>query len=139
MAITHTSFHTFRIVTQLMDNLVGMQANLRRNAQRWAAMATAQSPDIATLATYMHDGATTCQTRLSWILTYKNTSPNWPAVTAMFAALGGNIAEATTLYAQLKAVADQLANASITSYAQATTACNSILANVQAPDTLWSE
>lgn len=139
MTISYAKFHTFRVVEQIMSNMVGLQRDMRGNALTWKAMATAQSPDVTILAQFMHDAAASYNTRLGWLLTYKNTSPNWSAVTAMYLALGGDIAEATTLYTQMKAVADQLAAAMLTTYAQITSACDQILAAVQAPDSLWPE
>ena len=139
MTIAQTAFHTFRVVNQLQQNLVGLQRDMRSNAVAWRAMATAQSPNVATLAQFTKDAATSYQTRLGWVLTYKNTSANWPAVTAMLTALGGNITDATTLYTQMKAVADQLAAANLTTFAQISTACDQILSAVQAPDSIWPE
>jgi len=137
--IAQTAFHTYRVMNQLQQNLTGLQRDIRSNAVAWKAMATAQSPDVATLAQFAKDAAASYETRLGWVLTYKNTSPNWPAVTAMFTALGGNIADATTLFTQMKAVADQLGAATLTTYAQISAACDQILAAVQAPDSLWPE
>jgi hypothetical protein len=139
MAITLTKFHVFRVLNQLMANLVGVQSDMLRNAKSWKAMATAQSPDITTLATFMRDAAGEYQRRLQWVADYRNTSPNWAAVSAMFQALGGDPTEATTMYQQMKNVADQLAAASITTYAQATSACNQIIAAITPPDSLWPE
>ena len=139
MTITYTKFATFKVVNQLMSLLTGMQRDMRNNAITWGVMATNQSPDVATLAGYMTSAALSYQTLLGRVLTYKNSNPNWPAVTAMYTALGGDITEATTLYTQLKNVADQLAAASLTTYAQITTACNQITAAVQVADSLWPE
>lgn len=139
MAIAQTKFHVLRVLMQIDQNFTGLQRDMRNNANSWKAMANAQSPDITTLVSFMHDAATSYQTRLAWLANYKNTSPNWTAVTAMYTALGGDIAEATTLYNQMKAVADQLAVAVINTYADAISTCDQILAAVQAPDTLWPE
>lgn len=139
MAITLTKFHIFRVLNQIMSNLVGLQRDIVNNANTWKAMATAQSPTIVLLAQAMRDAATEYQRRLQWVADYKNNNQNWPAVSTMFQALGGDPAEATTMYQQMKTVADQLAAASIVTYAQATNACNQILAAVAAPDSLWPE
>ena len=139
MAISYTGFHTFRVLNQIMGNLVQLQRDMVNNAHAWAGMAQNQSPDIATLVQFMRDAASSYETRLGWILTYKNTSPNWTAVTNMFTALGGNIADATTLYTQMKTVADGLTAATLNTYADVTNACNQIIAAVTPPDTLWPE
>jgi uncharacterized membrane protein YdcZ (DUF606 family) len=137
MAITLTKFHIMRVLNQIMSNLVGLQHDMVFNANAWKAMAQAQSPDIAKLASFM-TGSEYLR-RLQWIADYKNNNPNWPAVTAMYQALGGDPAEATTLYTQMKSVADQLAAANITTYSQVINISNQILAAVQPPDSLWPE
>lgn len=139
MTISYSKFMTFKVLNQITTNLTGLQLDMRANAQAWSVMATNQAPDMVTLAKFMSDAAASYQSRLGWILNYKNTNPNWPAVTAMYTALGGDITEATTLYTQMKNVADQLAAATLTTYAQVTSACNQILGAVQAPDSLWPE
>ena len=139
MTISQTTFHTLRVVQQIMGRLVQMQADMNGNARTWIAMANAQNPDVATLAKFMTDSGTEYNRKLAEILTYKNTNPNWPAVVAMFTAMGGVPADAVTLYTQLKAIADGIGSAQLTSYAQIITACNQITAAVQMPDSVWFE
>jgi hypothetical protein len=139
MSITYSAFQTLRVLNQIMQNMTGLQHDMVANANTWNAMAVAQNPDALTIAQYMHDAAASYETRLGWVLNYRNTSPNWNAVAAMYAALGGVGADVVTLYNEMKAVADALSVASITTYPQIQTACGQITAAVQAPDSLWPE
>lgn len=139
MAIAYSGFQTLRVLNQIMTNIVGLQHDMVSNANTWNTMATAQTLSAATIAGYMSSAAASYETRLGWMLNYKNTSPNWNAVAAMYAALGGVGADVVTLYNEMKAVADGLSGATLTTYAQITSACNQILAAVAAPDSLWPE
>lgn len=139
MAISQTSFHVFRVLNQIMQNMIGLQHDMVSNANTWLTMANAQSPAASVIVGYMKDAATAYETRLGWVLNYKNTSPNWTAVVNMYVALGGVTTDATNLYTQMKAVADGLNTATLTDYPSIITACNQIISAVNAPDSLWPE
>jgi hypothetical protein len=139
MAIAYSGFHTLRVLNQIMSNMVGLQHDMVANANTWNAMAVAQNPPALTIAGFMSSAAASYETRLSWVLNYRNTSPNWNAVAAMYAALGGVGADVVTLYNEMKAVADGLTAATLTTYPQIQAACGQILAAVAAPDSLWPE
>lgn len=141
MAITYTKFHVIRVLFQIERNLTGMQRDMRNNALTWKSMAQAQSRTVETIRTFMTDAGASYQERLEWIRSYRDTSPNWTAVTTMYSALGGDMAEATTLYQEMKSIADRLVNQAplITTYAQIINGCDQILADVQPPDSLWPE
>jgi len=139
MAISQTPIHVLRVLLQIEQNLVGLQRDMLSNANAWLAMANAQIPDAPTITQYMKDAASSYETRLGWILNYKNTSPNWNSVVAMYTALGGNVNDATTLYTQMKTVADGITNATLGTYASIITACNQIISAVNPPDSLWPE
>lgn len=141
MAITLTSLHIQRIVKQIVDNMVGLHGDIRANALTWKAMAQAQNPSANAIKQFMTDASSSYSTRLEWLTTYRNTDPNWPAVKAMFIAMGGDMDEAVSMYTELKAVVDGLVAGlpNISTYANIINACNQITAAVQAPDSLWPE
>lgn len=139
MSISYSGFHTLRVLNQIMTNMVGLQHDMVANASTWNTMATVQTLTASQIAQYMTDAAASYHTRLAWVLNYKNTSPNWNAVAAMYTALGGIGADVVTLYNEMKAVADGLAAATLTTYPQIQTACAQIQAAVAAPDSIWPE
>jgi len=141
MAITLTKFHIIKVLFQIERNLTGLHYDMRSNALKWKTMAQAQTPAVTVIRQFMADAGASYQTRLEWVRAYRDGSPNWTAVRNVYTALGGDPAEATTLYAEMKVIADQLVAQApaLSNYSQIVAACDQISAAVQAPDSLWPE
>lgn len=139
MAIPVTALHILRLLLQADQNLSGLQRDMRNNALSWKAAAQAQSVPVGALAQWMNDAATQYQTRLGWITTAQANTANWAALGTMFTKLGGSSADFNNTVNPLTAVANQLGPADKSSYAAINTACDQIIAAINAPLSLWPE
>lgn len=139
MAIPVTSLHILRLLLQVDQNLSGLQRDMRQNAQTWKAQAQTQTVPVDTLATWMNDAATAYQTRLGWITTAQADATNWAKLASMWTKLGGTAQEFTDTISPMSAVANQLGPAQKTTYAQIVSACDQIIAAINAPLSLWPE
>lgn len=139
MPIPTTSLDISRAIDQVVDNLNGLQRDIRSNAIAWRAAAQAQSVPVATLAQWMNDAAAEYQKRLGWIATLRADAVNWPLVSAMWVQRGGTAADFTSKVNPMTAVANQLGPAPKTTYAQIIAGCDQIIAAINAPFSLWPE
>ncbi len=139
MSIPLTNIHKSRVVDQIVQNLIGLQNDMVRNAATWRAMAVAQSPPLATLQQFMHDAAASYQTRLGWVTTLRNDSVKLQRFIDEITLRGWTQADITDVLNPLITVANQLAGAGLATYAACITACDGITAAVDKPDSLWPE
>lgn len=139
MAIPVTSIDILGLVLQANQNLRNLQRDMRNNALSWRASAVAQSAPVQILAQYMNAAATAYQTRLGWIATAQADSTNWALVSAMWTKLGGTAADFSNKVNPLTAVANQLGPIDKSTYIAIISACDQILAAVNAPLSLWPE
>jgi hypothetical protein len=139
MAIPTTNVQILNLLIQAMQNLNGLQRDMNANATAWKAQAVAQSVPLATLAGFMNTAATSYQTRLGWLVTAQANTTLWAQLGAMWTKLGATQADFDNLVTPLTAVANQLGPADKSSYAAISTACDSILAAVNAPVSLWPQ
>ena len=139
MTVPVTQVSILRLMMQIEGNLTSLQRNMRDNASTWRAQALAQSIPVLTLAAFMNDAATAYQTRLAWLPTLQADAVNWPRVAALYVLIGGTGSEFNALTTPLNAVANQLGPAPKTTYAEIITACDQILAAINAPLSLWPE
>lgn len=141
MRIPTTSLDISRAIDQVVDNLNGLQRDIRNNAIAWraAAQAQPQTVPVATLAQWMNAAAVSYQTRLSWIATLRADPVNWPLVSAMWVRRGGTASDFTSKVNPMTAVANQLGPAPKTTYAQIISACDQIIAAINAPFSIWPE
>ena len=138
MAIPVTQVGILRTLLQIERNLTNTQRDMRNNAQTWRTMAVAQSQPIATLAGFMNGAAVTYKMHLGWIPTIQ-ANAEWPRIQALYLTMGGTAQEFIDLMTPLNAVANQLGPAPKTTYAEIITACDSIIAAINAPLSLWPE
>lgn len=139
MPITLSSLQKRRVFQQVEKNLVGLQLDMYQNAQTWKAMATAQNPPVATLRTFMNDGAAAYLTRLQWIIDLRNDANRRQRLLDILATQGINETEIVTYVTELRNAAIALRDAPKGGYAAMTTACDALLASVDAPESLWPE
>lgn len=122
-----------RILDQVYQNLIGLQRDMRSNAQAWKS--TASTVPMETLSKWMNDAAAQYLRRLAW----RADDAIWQKAIAMHAALGGDYAEFKALSAPMKAAAEALAAAQKTTPKQVIAACDAVLSAVPAPQSLWPE
>lgn len=122
----------------MQQNFTGIQRDMRNNAQSWRTSALAQSIPIATLAGFMNSASSAYQTRLGWVPVLQ-ADPNWSRIAALYVTLGGTAQEFTDTLTPLNAVANQLGPAPKTTYAEIISACDQIIAAINAPLSLWPE
>ena len=139
MAIPTTALHILRVMLQAEQNLSGLQRDMRNNAISWKTSAQAQNLPVETLAQYMNDAAKAYQSRLAWLSTLQADSANWTKIGAMWALLGGTAADFSGIITPLTAVANQLGPIDKSNYAAIISACNQIIAAINAPLSLWPE
>jgi hypothetical protein len=139
MSVPRTNIHSGRIINQLVQELVNIARDMRSNAAAHKAMAAAQSPPLATLRQFVLDCAASYQSRLQNIASLRADSTRLVLLDAELARRGWTESDIVDVYTPLKAVADGLAGATLATYNAITNACNQVLANVDAPDSLWSE
>lgn len=139
MAIPMTAIQKRRLVTQIEQNLTGLQRDMYNNAQTHAAMAAAQSPSVAILQSYVHDSAQAYLTRLQWIIDLRNDPVRRQRLVDMLATVGWTEQEIVDYVTALRNAALALQAASKTTYADITAACAAVLAAVDKPESLWPE
>ena len=139
MAVPVTQLHILRVMLQADQNLSGLQKDIRNNAQTWLAMANAQNPTVTVLAGYMNDAAASYQTRLAWVSAIQSDATNWPKIQTMAAVIGVTGTDFSGIVNPLTTVANQLGPADKSTYAAIITVCNSIIAAIPMPLSLWPE
>lgn len=139
MAFTGNGLENIRLVQQAVRTIVDYATNMRNNAQTHIAMANAQSPDLATLTSYVNDCATSYQTQLGRLTTALTVDPTKTKLLDGLARLNCGAADISGPGNTMKIAADALAAADKSTYAAIITACNNLLAAVPAPASVWPE
>jgi hypothetical protein len=139
MAIPQTKLHANRVLDQIMNNVVGLQRDMANNANTHKAMASAQSPAIATLRQFVNDAAASYLTRIQWGENIVNTPAKLTILQNSCSRIGIAVSDITDITNALKTEATTLQNASKTTYAEIIAACDVVIADVNLPDSLWPE
>ncbi len=139
MAIATTSLHIFRVLHQIVTNLVQLQRDINKNANVWLTQANAQSVPLTTLTAGIAATIVQYQTRLGWISTIMSDATNFPPAQAMYAILGGTAADVNSLFTSLNNIVTTMAGTPLPSYAAVVTGSNNVIAAVPAPISLWPE
>lgn len=139
MAITLTAIHKRRVADQIMQNLVGLQRDMVRNAAAHKAMAQAQAPDVVTLRSFLVDCAAEYLRRLQWVIDLRNDPVKKQRLLDILAAYGVSEAEVVSLVTELRSAAVALRDAPKGGYPAMTAACDALLASVDPVDSLWPE
>ncbi|HRF10954.1 MAG TPA: hypothetical protein PLR37_02290 [Candidatus Accumulibacter phosphatis] len=139
MAVPYTRLQALKLLLQIERNLNGLQFDFRANATTWKAAAQAQSIPRATLESQMNSAAAAYQERLGWLGTLQANGAVWSVVADLWTTIGGTGAEFNDLMTPFNAVANGLGPADKSTYAKIVTACNQILATIDAPPSLWPE
>jgi hypothetical protein len=139
MAITLTNIHKRRLISQIEQNLTGLQRDMHNNAVGHRAMAVAQNPAAAELRGYMDDCANTYLARLQWIIGLRNAPERRQRLVDMLATVGWTEQEIVDYVTELRNAAIALRDATKNNYAQIIAACDAMLAAVDMPESLWPE
>lgn len=139
MAVPQTKLHANRVLDQIMNNVVGLQRDMRNNAATHRAMAVAQSPVIATLRTFMNDAAAAYLSRIQWEQDIVDTPAKVAILNNTLARVGLVLADITDVMSALKTESLALQSATKNTFAQVITACDTMIANVNLPESLWPE
>lgn len=139
MAITITAVHKRRLISQIEQNLTGLQRDMVNNAKTHKAMCVAQSPEVATVGTYATSSGTAYLVRLQWVIDLRNDSVRRQRLVDMLASVGWTEQEIVEYVTALRAAAIALRDASKATYAEITAACDAVLAAVDMPESLWPE
>jgi len=139
MAIPLTQLHGDRIIGQIRDNLVGLQRDMVQNATTHKTMAQAQSPARAVLATFVTDASASYLTRLQWVIDLRDDATRRARLLTVLARVGIDEQDIIDMVTPLRAQAIALRDASKATYALIIVACDTLLAAVDPPESLWPE
>lgn len=139
MAIPRTNLHLFRVVNQIITTLMNLHRGMRTNAQTHRAMAVAQSPALTVLQTFIADAAAAYLLQLQWIIDLRNDSVKEQRLLDVLAKMGWTEPDVVDVVTALRQVAVGLRDAPRSTYAEIITACDAVIAAIQAPDSLWPE
>ena len=139
MAIPVTAIHKRRIITQIENNITGLQRDMVQNALTHKTMAQAQSPSVEVLATFVTDAAIQYVRRLQWIIDLRTNATRRQRLIDMLTSAGWTEQEVIDTVQALRQPAIALRDAPKTTYAEITTACDTLLAVVDLPESLWPE
>jgi hypothetical protein len=139
MPIPLTNLHKGRIVEQISQNLVGLQNDIRRNAQAHKSMALAQSPDLATLQSFISDCVAEYLKRCKWIIDLRADPSRKARLLDALTKYGWTEADIVDVLTPMRAAVITLRDAPRTTYAQIISACDAVIVAVEPPDSLWPE
>lgn len=139
MTIPLTNLHKNRVCDQIRQLLMNTQRDLRNNALAHKAMAQAQSPSLATLQGFVSACALTYLANLQLIIDLRADPVKRQRLLDAIGLMGWTETDITDVVTSLRQAAIGLRDAPRTSYVEISSACDSLLAFVDAPPTLWPE
>ncbi len=116
-----------------------MQLDMVKNALAHKAMALAQSPNLATLQTFVRDTALNYLALLQRVIDLRDDPVKRQRLLDTLAKMGWTEADIVDVLTALRLVAIALRDAPRTTYAEIVIACDAVLASVAMPDSLWPE
>lgn len=137
--IPTTNLHAFRVLDQIRMTLINTQRDMIRNATAHRAMAVAQSPSVAVLRGFVNDAALAYLAHLQWIIDLRDNPVREQRLLDALAKWGWTEADVVDVVTSLRQPAVALRDASKTTYVEIISACDAVLAAVNAPETLWPE
>ncbi len=128
------SFEQIGLITQIVQNVYGLIANMRDNANSYQSQAAANT-NYASIAAVMQADASAYLVRIGWITALANR--NVTVFTAALNIFGLTIQDMTSLKTTLTAVCNHTLAATLDSQAAIDAEAAYILANVPAFERLW--
>lgn len=127
--IPRTGLHAFHLLTQVCRNQIGLQVDMRANAQAWRMEATSRVKPISQLAGEVAKAASEYKRRLDWSETV-DLSP-------VLALVGTTRAEFDANNAALLAVTCRIATADKSTHAAIGAIADWVVSNVDPAPNLW--
>ena len=137
--IPQTNIHNQRFVGQIAQNLIGLQKDILGNAKTHRAMALAQSPDFETLKTFVQDCAARYLERCKWVSDAMIDFEKELSIATQIGKMSFSLTDITDVLDPLQAVAQALSDSMLKEYRDVIAACDLIIAEVNAPLSLWVE
>ncbi len=139
MSTPLTNLHAFRVLDQIRQTLINTQRDMIANAKANKLSAQAQSPSVVILAQFVADCAASYLAHLQWIIDLRNDSVKEQRLLDALAKWGWAESDVVDVVTALRAPAVALRDAPKTTYVQIISACDAVLAAVDAPQSLWPE
>jgi hypothetical protein len=137
---TGNGLENIRLVQQAVNIIVGQLRDMRNNANTHLAMAAAQNPGVATLASFVNDCAASYQNFLAKLNTALTVEPTRTKMLDGLARLNCASTDITTPGTIMNNAAAALSSAPKTTYAEIASALNTFLAAIPAaPASVWPE
>ena len=137
--ITNTKLHVGRVADQCYRNLLGLQKDIRANAEAHRGMALAQSPPFEKLRGFVVDAIVAYQTRLQWFQALNDNAAKFQLLTEELTRRGWAQADLLTPFGELKQVVQSMNAAAKANYADIVAMCDQVIAAVNPPESLWPE
>ncbi len=139
MSIPITNLQKDRIVDQISTNMIGLQRDIRANAQAHKAMAQAQSPSLGILQGFIADCISEYQRRLKWCTDLLSDTIRRQRLLDALTDRGWVETDVTDIYDALNIIVNNFSTVPKTNYSEISTACDTLLTSVTPPDSLWPE
>lgn len=138
MSIAVNAFHDQRVFEQYTRNLIGLQRDMNSNAQLWKTQAQAALA-LPALQAMISASLVQYQLRLQWMTDLQADSTKLTRLQAVLARMGMTTQDVADVALPLRSAAIALNAAPRTTFAEIITACDALLAAVNAPPSLWPE
>lgn len=139
MPIPQTALDQDRLIEQAKSQTIRLQLNINQNAVAHRGMALAQSVPLGTLQTFVAETLTAYEKRQKELDDWIAVPQKRAAMVAELAKRGWTLNDITQKHGPLVAAVAAFKAAPKTSYAEIVAACDALIAEVQAPESLWPE
>ena len=136
--IPANSYNLFDNVRQVSITLRHTQRDIHNHVRSWKNAARASTP-IPVISDVISAANKTFGENLAWISTLKSDKQNWPKIAAIFLVLGATDTDFHAVFDPLLDAVHQISAMDKSSYAAIISACDQILATINAPLSLWPE
>jgi hypothetical protein len=134
--VSAQAFDNLNLLLQLLQATRNLARDMVQNANTHKAMANAQNPDVVTLGRFVTDSATSYNRILSTAKTWVQN--NNAQATAAVGLIGATIADLNAYTAPIQTAITNLSSADVSTYAAIISACNSVLATVPSPNSVFA-
>lgn len=139
MSIPTTKVHEGVILNHIERVLYNSQRGLRRAAEAHKTIALARSSTVQVLADQITKSGQLFVDNLQMIIDLRANSQRETRLQAALITRGWSVSDIADIIVPLRLAAIAYRDAPKNSYPQIITACDSVIANVDAPDSLWPD
>lgn len=136
------NLHADYILGQVARNLIGLQRDMRSNAQTHKSLAVSQSVPLEKLQRFVDDCASEYLRRIKWVTDFNTRGVDDAQVQQRIDRKRASDTEANELVNALAGAATNLQNAPKSNFAEIAAACEAVLTSLVAPETppsIWPE